>query len=307
MANVIEFLYPHWGTSGGKEVPYRGRIKTYNRDILERKGPSGNEGCAHFMYTSGSYLFTVPHLDRFKLIEEIYPSVKPDLNIVLSGKTEVYDEVPNYNGDTLASLRQYFLEHKTREGIQYLLLADSINEPEHFDAFIPGLIYSQSEVLGYISTYRATNNEATINFPFGKTIGCEIISGASSYIPITNGVKISGIAQGGIAEIRLTGRESSATISIFNKEPNGTLSSIVKTVNDYGDYVIASQITDNKIGSVLHALSDMEERTINGEAKYYPVTFISLLNYSPAESVKTQHLIFIKSRLRLSRVLSWQT
>lgn len=286
MANVIGFLYPRWGESGGEKVPYTGRVKTYDKDLLERKGPLGYEGYAHFMYISSqSYSLTVPHLDKFKLIKDIYPNAKADINLILVGKTETYN-IPNYNSDTIASLKQYFLEHKTRDGIQYLLLADKINNPEHFDAFIPGLIHSQSEVLGYVSTYRASNNEATIMFPFGKSIGCEIISGASGYTPITNGVKISNITPGGTAEIKLTGSESAATVSIFNKEPSGTISTIVKIVNDYGDYVIASQLTDNKIGSVLHALSDMEEKTINGITKYYPVMFISLLNYSPAESVK---------------------
>lgn len=292
MSDIIEFLFPRWNGNS----PYSGRIKKKKSlSITQAQGPSGYEGYAHISNTT----ITVPHLDKFNLLSDTSSTKIPSIDIVLSGETKTYTDIPSYGTNTLTSLKQYFLEHPTREGIQYLIHSYTVNNILYFDAFIPGLIYgSNGTVMGYVPSYKIVSNEVIIKTPFHNIPSYQGVSGVSDIAPITNGLKITTDGSSS-ATVRLVKGEDDATITFYkNPDANSFITADVKTANEYGDYTVAAQLTDSKITSVLSMLSGLENKTINtfrivnGSPEDYtftqkfPVMFSSLLNCTPCENVK---------------------
>lgn len=293
MANIIEFKMPYWQMVGNTEYIYTGRIKTFGKTLTGAKGPSGYEGYAYF----SDSVITVPHLDKFNTISNIYTG-KSGVNITLSGETKTYD-MPVYENDK-DTVDQYFLENKTRDGIQYLLRVqrDDNGNINEFIAFVPGLLVSDTgRVFGYLKSHIPENGIIEVYLPYNVNdsgYSVDIASGSISDFSISNH-KIIFTGCYNKAQIRLVYGSESVTFTIYALS-SGTYSFEVKTVNQFGDYLVASGKSNMK--DVLDSLSGLEQKQIttfrkNGSSieqitvtKKFPVTFMSLLSNTPSEEVK---------------------
>lgn len=278
MSTLIEFL---------KSNTLQGTIHTYSTNLVESIGPDYGKRCACFKKSGSTTTLTTPHIDLFDTF---------DKNIILKGNTANY--TVGIYGNNITSLNQYFLEHKTRDGIQYLIFIDENeqNPLNKYKAFIPGLLYdpTSGNILGYIHSYVSdSNGNVVIEVPYDDTSGYSIEG--PSYSQSGNIITISDIRTNGV-QVFLA-HNSDSTVFYLYTSPTGTMQVDVKTVNEYGDYVVASQLAGSNIKNILNSLSELEERTITippresgGEpetiTEYFPVNFISLLNYTPSEGVK---------------------
>ena len=278
-----------------------GYIKTRTRYLEEKAGPSGKEGYAYF----STALSTAPHIDIFKTLKDIYttlPSGTRDHGaIVLRGDTVEYS-IDAYSDD-ITSFSQYFLENPTRDGIQYFLIVASRNQSGEITSFNPlitGLLYNHAngKVLGYLRSHKAnSSNNVIIELPFGTNYSGYSIQNAGSWSLSGNKITISSVMEPNTNVILNYGSDS-VSFKIFpNGYSAGTTTGSVKTVNDFGDYLIAAQMVQPNVKNVLDALSGLQDETIilppktSGGIETYvnvkmPVSFISLLNDAPSEEVK---------------------
>ena len=265
-------------------------------------GPEGNEGLCHFAYVNDDYVHTAPHIDVFKVEGDNREGglAKGKDNIVLSGNT--VDITTKYFGDDITSLCQYFLENPTRGSkIQYLIWWRDGAQP--FFAFVPGLIMSESkEVLGYLHSHVADNNNKVI-FEHPYLDGNEYtISGTGfTYTKSSNLFTIT--LSNESASVSVSNGSESASFNIYKRSYQTTEKNYkVKTANEFGDYIIAAQLTEhNSIGEVLGILSDAELVYINDTLGYVPLpkTFKSLALVSFAESVENISLGIYKVPIAL--------
>ena len=294
MANIIEFKMPYWEMVGDTEYIYTGRVKTFGKTLAGAKGPSDYEGYAYF----SDSVITVPHLDKFNTISNIYTG-KSGVNITLSGETKTYNmPVYEYTNDTLD---QYFLENKTRDGIQYLLNVqrDSNGNISEFNAFVPGLLISSTgKVLGFLKSHVPESGKIEITLPFGTdpySYGVDIVSGSVGSIDKSqqNKIVITGVYSN--IQVRLVYGSENVYFNVYTSS-NDVRPFEVKIVNQFGDYLVASGKSNMK--DVLDSLSGLEQKQIttfrkNGSSieqitvtKKFPVTFMSLLSNTPSEEVK---------------------
>lgn len=259
-------------------------------EIDEMIGPEGNEGLCHFAYVDSSYIHTAPHIDIFKVEGDNRTKVSGEKhdNIILSGIT--VDISAKYYSDDLTSLSQYFLEHPTRENkIQYLIWYD-IDRENPYLAFVPGLVSSSSgEVLGYVHSHVANNSgEVTFEHPYldGRTY---TLSGDGfTYTEDSNLFTITLNSNNAI--VTVSNGSESASFNIYKQNYQTTDKEYrVKVVNEFGDYIIAAQLTENNaVDEVLDFLSATEHVFINDSVGniLLPKTFKSFNLMSFSESVE---------------------
>ena len=250
--------------------------------IKEQMGPEGYEKYCN-LTSQNRISVTIPHIDKFEKCNDYS-------NIVLIGRTEKYT-IPIYGGNFEYSVKQYFLEHPTRNGIQYLFWDNEQNDSTIvLIAMIPGLVYDTNDgtVLGYLHNYVATNPEdgggIILELPYTDEDGYSI-SGAP-FIQDSNKIEFYGITSE--TEVTITKGANYASFKLFPyNSSSGEGIYKIKNVNEFADYIIASQMTDGKITSVLNALT--ETKTINSNSSgivYYPKYFMTLGLYTSSESVK---------------------
>ena len=270
MATLAEFQIAH-----DEYSLYRlGMLITPQGALKEEIGPTGYEKYCNFKRVNGVTKVTIPHID-------VFGNRNQYCNIVLTGKTEKYD-IPMYGNDFELSVKQYFLEHPTRNGIQYLFWDnEETTSLIEYKAMVPGLIYtSGGNILGYLHSYVSDiNGNITLELPYPNYTGYTI-SGAQ-FDQQENKIIFRGIASD--TQITLSDGESTIFFTLYGY---GTYSGIntykIKNVNEFADYIIAAQLTDGKVTSVLNMLTEMDFRN----AVYYPKYFTTLKLYSSSESVK---------------------
>ena len=233
MENIIEFKMPYWQMVGNTEYIYTGRVKTFGKTLTEAKGPSGYEGYAYF----SNSVITVPHLDKFNTISNIYTG-KSGVNITLSGETKTYD-MPVYGNDK-DTVDQYFLENKTRDGIQYLLDVKRDNNNgniNEFITFVPGLLISDTgRVFGYLKSHVPENGIIEVYLPYNVSTSrysVEIATGTVGDFSISDH-KIIFTGCYNYAQIRLVYGSENVVFSIYTSS-NDVQPFEVKIVNQFGD------------------------------------------------------------------------
>lgn len=252
--------------------------------IKEQIGPEGYEKYCNLTSQNGISV-TIPHIDRFEKCNDYS-------NIILTGRTDRYT-IPIYGGDFEYSVKQYFLEHPTRDGIQYLFWNNEQNDSTIvLIAMIPGLVYDTNDgtVLGYLHSYVATNLEdgggIILELPYTDEDDYSIHGAQIRRIPDSNKIEFYGITSE--TEVTITKGENYASFKLFPyNSSSGESVYKIKNVNEFADYIIASQMTDNKITSILNILT--ETRAINSNSSgiiYYPKYFMTLKLYTSSESVK---------------------
>ena len=298
-----------------------------------KENEAGPTGFLNYIYISGDKV-TIPHIDHFNVLDDIYDlPIKPadrDIfntngkEIVLKGNTREY--LVNVCGtDIVTSLKQYFLNNKTRDDIQYLIYADG------FDMVIPGVVYDKTsgEALGYIESYEMDDQASfNIELPYNSQInfndyvfktkintisGEQTIEWEAKEI-IDNVVTLSSLNREDLIKDEngavLFAIEDGSNIGEFLIYPMGSFSGneqeiTVKEVNEFGDYIIASRVKDETYGGlalVEKKLTTIERQQVEtpvvvkegGELKivwqtkvyFTPSMFHTLINDSPSEQAK---------------------
>lgn len=242
--------------------------------VMELKGPSGYDKFCHI----NSELITAPHIDLFQ-------NVNTSGGIILSGNTRNCGIRLLDIGKELDSIKQYFLENKSRDELQYLIY-DTENQasPNSFVPLIPGLIYSISgKPLGYLHSYVA-NRDGTLELeiPYTDNIYDYEIVGTSNYRISGNTFTFYDVSNN--LDITLIHGSEYAGFSIYKnecrEETNITENLKVKIVNEYADYLIASQKASD-INGLLNKFSEM----VLYNNKYYCKAFMSLRLFTFSEYV----------------------
>ena len=268
--NIAEFKIANDGDSSSLAL----RLGTFNsflNTVKEWIGPSGYEGYCRLK--AGE--ITIPHIDEFSR----YNQYK---NIVLVASTEEYS-IPIYGNSFVDSVKQYFLENKTRDGIQCLFWNnEAAGGSLQYTAMIPGLLYtSSSNIFAYLHSYVANvNGDVVLELPYDDYLSYTL-SGAPSMDQVDNIITIHGIIEE--TQLMLSNGTSNVYFKLYayNSSSGSTVYKI-KNVNEYFDYIIAAQLTDGKIASILNMLTEIEFR----DANYYPKYFTSLRLYTSSEAVK---------------------
>lgn len=282
-------------------APAYGLLQGQVKAPIEKIGPSGYEKYAHII-GSTDQASTFPHIDKFRTLSDIYDNNLPSNirdhgAIVLSGTT--YQYTVDVYDNNIISLNQYFLEHPTRDGIQYLIFVDEedSNPQYRFKTFIPGLLYdSEGVVLGYLHSYVANSSgKIILELPYINSTGYSIQGVTNNYTGSENLVELTVYSNSYLSIAK--GSHTIQNIKLFrNGSANGTRTFTVKNVNEYGDYTVAAQLTSNNVKDIVEFLSELNEETIIltpdnhgieniGIRTWFPTTFISLLNRTPSEEV----------------------
>ena len=296
--NIVKFVASYESTKDGRPVFNPGAlwIGSEISDIEEGIGPGSNEKCACFSVNRN----TIPHIDLFNTITDTYDTLPEGIydhgDIILRGSTLEYT-IKKYADDDLTSLKQYFLENPTRSEIQYLIWDSGADSAGRFTAFIPGLLYSSvsGNPLGYVNSYIADeNNSIVVKLPYledYQSYELQVAAGTATVSKNNDQITISNIFDGSV-ELELTCGSDSVLFNVYPNNLTGVDTSyIVKTVNEFGDYSVASRKAVN-INDIIDILSEMEYKsvTIPGNPpitinKYFPKTYPSLILYSTSESV----------------------
>ena len=298
-----------------------------------KENEAGPTDFLNYIYISGDKV-SIPHVDHFNVLDDVYDlPINPDdrdifnvngKEIVLKGNTREY--LVNVCGtDVITSLKQYFLNNKTRDGIQYLIYVDN------FDMVIPGVVYDKisGEALGYIKSYEMDEQASfSIELPYNSSVNFSdyvfktkvSISGEEEIIEweakeITdNIVTLSSLNREDLVKdengaIVFT-IENGSSVGEFPVYPTGAFSGneqeiTVKEVNEFCDYIIASRVKDETYGGlalVEKKLTTIERQQVNTpvvvkdgdrlkiewQTKVYftPTMFHTLINDSPSEQAK---------------------
>ena len=282
MTNIVEFL-----VAIEKDSEYSRSSSIYAQPgstIQEKIGPENYEKYCYF--SQGNV--TIPHID-------VFAKCNAYKDIILTGNTELYD-IPLLTGDTTNtdsnlyeySIKQYFLEHKTRNGIQYLFHDNEIlTSGIKYTVMIPGLVYLEDEndndngeIFGYLHSYVAdSNGNVTLELPYPEYTDFSI-SSTLSYNQNENKIIFEGVNS--ISTVKIYKGLKYVEFKLFPSKSNNFETYKIKNVNEFADYIIASQFTDNKITNVINMLTEIEFR----DAVYYPKYFISLKLHGSSETVK---------------------
>lgn len=246
--------------------------------IKEQIGPTGYEKFCSIKKTNGQVSVTFPHVDKF-------PNGNAYNDIILTGETQEY-QIPLYGESFEYSVKQYFLEHPARDGIQYLFWDNGERGSNiQFLAMIPGLVCSEDWTpIGYLHSYVADlNGQVVFEIPYTSSINDFTISGGA-WAPgsESNVIVFSSIDSETTITITRKSDNIKATFNLFayNSSTNVGIYKI-KNVNEFADYLIATQIA-SKVPDIINKLTEIG--TVSGE--YYPVNFMTLKLYSSSEAVK---------------------
>lgn len=276
MEKIAEFRPAITGETGRL-----GAIVYSTGSIVESIGPAGNEKFCNLKKGSdGKISASFPHIDRFS----DYNTYK---NIVLTGRTAVY-EIPTYK-DRETSIKQYFLEHPTRDGIQYVFWKnDNESDEIKYQAMVPGLVIGDSgTVLGYLHSYVADvigeSGKVEFEIPYTESYNDYSFSSKDCIIEPGGDNLVIFRAVDSETEVTISKGEDSTTITLFACNSSTSTQTLeIKNVNEFADYIIAAQLTDGSINSVLREL----DTDIFYSGKYYPKRFATLKLYTSCESAK---------------------
>lgn len=271
MEKIAEFRPAITGETGRL-----GAVVYSTGSIVESIGPSGNEKfCNLKRDSSGKISASFPRIDRF-LDSNAYK------NIVLTGRTAVY-EIPIYK-DRETSTKQYFLEHPTRDGIQYVFWKnDNESDEIKYQAMVPGLVIGDNgTILGYLHSYVADfEGHVAFEIPYGESINSYNFSGCTFDTTTQENLINFNVASG--AEVTVSKNGDSTTITLFACNSSTSTQTLeIKNVNEFADYIIAAQLTDGSINNVLREL----DTDIFRGGNYYPKRFATLKLYTSCESAK---------------------
>lgn len=251
-------------------------------NLEELIGPTGDEGLCHFAKIGNNYICTAPHIDLF--------NVDNSDAILISGHT-LDITTKRYDEDDIVSLSQYFLDNKTRgDKIQYLIWWRGPGIADPFVAFVPGLISSSDgEVLGFIHSYVVNElNQTVLEVPYADGKNYTLTGTGFEYEIEGNKFTIT-ISENVATTIGISNGAKDATLVVYPQDYQATETHYrVKVANEYGDYIIAAQITEhNTVPEVLNVLSETVMVSFDPAHGYAPLpkTFKSLALMSFAESV----------------------
>lgn len=276
MEKIAEFRAAITGENGNV-----GSVVYDTGSIVESIGPTGYEKfCSLKKDSDGTISASFPHIDKF-------PSFNAYKNIILSGRTAVYD-IPVYK-DSETSIKQYFLEHPTRDGIQYVFWNNGAEDnTTEYLAMVPGLVIGQNgTILGYLHSYVADvqgeNGKVEFEIPYTEDVNNYLFS-SKDCTPEPQGDNLVVFrAVDSRTEVTISKGEDSATITLFAYGSNTDVQQFeIKNVNEFADYIIAAQLTDGKINSVLREL----DTVVFHSGGYYPKRFATLKLYTSCESAK---------------------
>lgn len=273
MEKIAEFRPAITGETGRLGV-----VAYSTGSIVEAIGPAGNEKFCNLKKDSnGKISASFPHIDMFS-------NFNAYKNIVLTGRSAIY-EIPIYK-DFETSVKQYFLEHPTRDGIQYVFYnngaADNTTE---YLAMVPGLVIGDNgTVLGYLHSYVADfEGHVAFEIPYGESVNSYSFSGCTFDATTQENLINFNVESG--AEVTVSNKNSgdSATVTLFAcNSSSGTQTFEIKNVNEFADYIIAAQLTDGTINNVLREL----DTVVFYNSRYYPKRFATLKLYTSCESAK---------------------
>ena len=311
MTNYVKLTRSYKKENAGTTVFYPGIITTgVNIGLVEEFiGPEGNEGFGLFSQNKNTF----PHIDTFNTIKDTYNQLPSQVNvngntynlyddgdIILRGNTLEYT-VRKFDDDDLTSLKQYFLENKTRDEIQYLIWDKKTDDQYRFEPFVPGLLYDSvsGDILGYIHSYIANeNNEVIVEFPYKDSSLYSVLEHGAANIDLSdNELRIYDIFDDKTQIILSKDGESSVSFYVYsNSVQTEDAVYTVKNVNEFGDYTIASQMVDSNIKEVLRIFSEFEYKSFMVQniqpggnmvsfSGYFPKTYSSLILDTPSEGV----------------------
>lgn len=282
---------------------YNSVLKKYGiiKYIEESIGPENDEKLCHFAFIDDEYIQTAPHIDIFnvegdnRVIED--QDIKCSDNILLSNVTLDIDA--NYYNNDEDTLDQYFLEYPTRDGIQYLIWWRSLSSLDSFEAFVPGLLYSDNgKVLGFLHSHVADDeNKIKLEVPYIDGDDYYIDGEGFEYEKSGNIITID-IGSNNEVMVELSDGTNSKIFFLYSKNYSTEKKRYrVKDANEYGDYTIAAQLTRyNSVKEVLDVLSEMKSVFLNEQVgfTYLPKTYRSLALIKSSESVKNISLSMYK-------------
>lgn len=251
----------------------------------EKQGPTDNESFCLISNTKN----TIPHKVRFNSIDA--GNDKRYISLVGGNQTIETNVYGSIEGNTtIDSISQYFLEHGNTNEIQYIYhqFKDEEHDIMDYQIIIPGLLYDKDNgtVLGYMKTLVANNGNITIEVPKNRvaTYTLSNLGSGVNYTRTGNVITITGIANnidGAIISTTIDDETNSCAFDIYVSSSN-TRTFTVKPITCFAEYVIASQITDNKITSIVNALHDTTSTYINDEigfvnniSKLFPTFFLA--------------------------------
>ena len=252
---------------------------------LFKKDEAGPEGYPNYILVSDDKI-SIPHVDMFNVLKNIYDRpVDPDegLNvngkeIVLKGNTREY-QVSVCGNDIITSLKQYFLNNKTRDGIQYLIWVDEEAAVDNkFKMIIPGVVCDETSgaALCYMESYEMDENARfSFQLPYNSAIDfddysiktkirengstrtieweAKEINGNVVTLSSLNREDLVKTQNGAITFTIKAGRTRGAGKNNFFIYPKDSFVGneqefIVKNVNEFGDYISAARIKGEKKG-----------------------------------------------------------
>lgn len=242
---------------------------TCSAGLKEYIGPTGYE---KFFYITPEEV-TVPHIDLFD-------DNRYNTKIFLSGITEDVD-ITIYNNNVIDSIKQYYLKHPTRDGIQYLIYDnEDPTDPNAYTTIVPGVIYSDSGIiLGYLHSYVANDYfKIYMELPYGSDYGSYSITG--DRISCTRDGNLVTISISGSTTATINDGTNSASFNLFVKNPESDFNQTVrvKNVNIFGDYLIAA----GEVNSILD-IERIFSTLVMIDSKYYCERFMSIKLFSFAE------------------------
>lgn len=282
MKNIAEFVIANI-KSDPNESSLGAFYALNGNTVKQQKGPSGYEKYCLIEENN----ITVPHADLFS-----YNSLK---NIVLTGITEQYT-IPIYDNNFEDSVKEYFLKNGSNNEIQYLFWDNGQKDSSiEYKVMIPGLLYtSNGTILGYLHSYTADESgNVILELPYPDYSGISI--DYSSKEQIDNTIKIKGITSK--TEITITDGTNSVSFNLYpHNSSSGSQVYKIKNVNEFAKYILAAQLTDGKITSIIDMLTAIELRSFyvynyhtgqeEFKSEYLPKYFLSLRLYASSETAK---------------------